>query len=134
MIEGGAAAAAEAFSARDARFLTPRCGVARVDAAAARRLALALDGTSEADHHGRPSFRVNGRIFATLWDEAHLNVMVDEPLIRLLASRDAATFAPVPWGGRLAAVRVTLARADEATLREVLHEAWAAKRATRRPR
>ena len=44
----------------------------------ARRLALALPEATEQDHHGRPSFRVAGRIFSTLWDEAHLNVMLDE--------------------------------------------------------
>ena len=42
----------------------------------ARTLALALPGAVERDHHGRPSFRVDGRIFATLWDGEHLNVMV----------------------------------------------------------
>jgi hypothetical protein len=45
----------------------------------ARRLALALPGAVEADHHGRPSFRVAGKIFATLRDDNHLNVMLDEP-------------------------------------------------------
>jgi hypothetical protein len=45
----------------------------------ARRLALALPEAMEKDHHGRPSFRVGGRIFATLWDQDHMNVMVDEP-------------------------------------------------------
>jgi hypothetical protein len=33
----------------------------------ARRLALAQPEATEQDHHGRPSFRVAGKIFATLW-------------------------------------------------------------------
>ena len=45
----------------------------------ARRLALALPEAVEQDHHGRPSFRVAGKIFATIWDERTMNVMVDEP-------------------------------------------------------
>ena len=45
----------------------------------ARRVALSLPEAVEQDHHGRPSFRVAGKIFATLWDEEHVNVMVDEP-------------------------------------------------------
>ena len=45
----------------------------------ARELALELPEAVEADHHGRPSFRVAGKILATLWDETHLNVMLDEP-------------------------------------------------------
>ncbi|MGI8921682.1 MAG: hypothetical protein ACR2HD_08460 [Solirubrobacteraceae bacterium] len=48
------------------------------DAATVRRLALALPGTIEQDHHGRPSFRVAGRIFATLWDPGHVNIMLDQ--------------------------------------------------------
>jgi hypothetical protein len=41
----------------------------------ARRLALALPETVEQGHHGRPSFRVAGKIFATIWDEPTMNVM-----------------------------------------------------------
>ena len=44
----------------------------------ARRLALRLPDAVEQDHHGRPSFRVGGKIFATLWDARTMNVMVDE--------------------------------------------------------
>ena len=40
-------------------------------------LALALPGVVEADHHGRPSFRVDGKIFATLWESDRLNIMLD---------------------------------------------------------
>ena len=45
----------------------------------ARALALSLPGATEQDHHGRPSFRVAGKMFATLWDDSHMNVMLDEP-------------------------------------------------------
>lgn len=40
----------------------------------ARAFALALPGAEEADHWGNPSFRVGGRIFATVPDPGHLNV------------------------------------------------------------
>lgn len=33
-----------------------------------RRAALALPEVTEADHHGRPSFRVHGKIVATIAD------------------------------------------------------------------
>ena len=42
-----------------------------------RDLALALPEAAEADHWGNPSFRVRGRIFATVPDAEHLNVMID---------------------------------------------------------
>src|SRR5438067_8280951 len=43
----------------------------------ARDIALALASTQEADHWGNPSFRVGGRIFATVPDSEHMNVMID---------------------------------------------------------
>jgi len=90
----------------------------------ARRLALALPGAEERDHHGRASFRVANRIFATVPDADHLNVMVDEPGIQTYVQRDGATFSEVWWGKRLAAVRVRLEAIDDEALRELLEDAW----------
>jgi SAM-dependent methyltransferase len=89
-----------------------------------RRLALALPGVVEQDHHGRPSFRVAGRIFATLWDEGHMNVMLDEAGIRTVVQDLPAACEELWWGKRLAAVHVDLARTDEALARELLTDAW----------
>jgi hypothetical protein len=44
----------------------------------ARSLARSLPEAVEQDHHGRPSFCVAGKIFATLWSEERMNVMLDE--------------------------------------------------------
>jgi hypothetical protein len=93
----------------------------------ARRLALGLPEAVEQDHHGRPSFRVAGRIFATLWDERHMNVMVDEPGIHTAVEEHSQVCSEVWWGKRLAAVRVDLALADESLLGELLADAWAWK-------
>jgi hypothetical protein len=92
-----------------------------------RRLALALPDTTEEDHHGRPSFRVAGRIFATLWDEAHVNVMLDEAGIRTAVEDSGDACEEVWWGRRLSAVRVRLGRVDEALIRELLADAWEQK-------
>jgi hypothetical protein len=92
-----------------------------------RALALALDGAEERDHHGRPSFRVGGRIFATLWDPGHINVMVGEEGIRTYVARDGEIYAEVWWGKRLAAVRVALERVGESELAELLADAWEQK-------
>ena len=94
----------------------------------ARRLALALPETVEQDHHGRPSFRVAGRIFATLWDAEHMNVMLDEPGILTATQEHPGTCTEVWWGKRLAAVRVELGSADEPLLQELLEDAWEGKR------
>ncbi len=93
----------------------------------ARRLALSLPETVEQDHHGRPSFRVAGRIFATLWDPEHMNVMLDEPGILTAVQANPDTCAEVMWGKRLAAVRVTLPAVEPTLLAELLADAWEAK-------
>jgi hypothetical protein len=95
----------------------------------ARRLALALEGAIEQDHHGRPSFRVNRRIFATLWDAEHMNVMVDEPGILSATQAHPDVCEEVWWGKRLAAVRVDLRGANHTLVAELLEDAWEQKRA-----
>jgi hypothetical protein len=96
-----------------------------------RRLALALPDTAEQDHHGRPSFRVDGRIFATIWDEATVNVMVDEPGIRTAVDAHPGWCAERYWGRRLAAIAVDLAQAPEGEFAELLTDAWEGKRGRR---
>jgi hypothetical protein len=93
----------------------------------ARGLALSLPEAVEQDHHGRPSFRVAGRIFATLWDPEHMNVMLDEAGIRTAVQTHPDVCAEVMWGKRLAAVRVTLSAADAGLLGDLLADAWEGK-------
>jgi hypothetical protein len=97
----------------------------------ARKFALALPDAVEQDHHGRPSFRVARRIFATLWDQEHMNVMLDEPGIRTAVADHPQMCTEVWWGKRLAAARVDLRRVDGALLQELLADAWEGKRAAR---
>ncbi len=93
----------------------------------ARALALALPEAVEQDHHGRPSFRVGGRIFATLWSEQRLNVMLDEGGVLTAVERAPAACEEVWWGKRLTAVGVTLAHAERDLLGELLTDAWEQK-------
>jgi len=90
----------------------------------ARRIALSFPEAVEQDHHGRPSFRVAGKIFATLWDEAHMNVMLDQPGILTAVEAHPGTCAEVWWGKRPAAVRVDLGATDAELLAELLADAW----------
>ena len=94
---------------------------------AARRIALSLPEAVEQDHHGRPSFRVAGRIFATLWDAEHMNVMLDEPGIHTAVQAHPDVCSQVMWGKRLAAVRVDLQVAESALLENLLADAWEGK-------
>ena len=93
----------------------------------ARRLALSLPEAIEQDHHGRPSFRVAGKIFATLWDHDHMNVMLDESGILTAVQAHPAICTEVMWGKRLAAVRVDLSAAEEQLLADLLGDAWERK-------
>jgi hypothetical protein len=90
----------------------------------ARALALALPEAVEEDHHGRPSFRVGGKIFATLPDEDQMNVMVDPDGVRTAVEAEPSACAEVWWGKRLAAVRVSLPDADARLLSDLLADAW----------
>jgi hypothetical protein len=95
-----------------------------VDADEARALALALPGSSEQDHHGRPSFRVEGKIFATLWTAKALNVMLLDDLILAAVATSPDVCSPRYWGKRLAAVRVDLDVADASLVGDLLQAAW----------
>ena len=94
-----------------------------VSVARVRELALALPEATERDHHGRPSFRV-GRIFATVWSDRLLNVMVDPDGIRTAAQSRPDACSELYWGKRLAAVQVNLDAADEALVADLLADAW----------
>ena len=93
----------------------------------ARSLALSLPEAVEQDHHGRPSFRVGGRIFATLWSGERMNVMLDEGGILTAVESAPDACEQVWWGKKLAAVGVTLARTEREFLSELLEDAWEGK-------
>ena len=98
-----------------------------MDEAGVRETALGLPEAVEQDHHGFPSFRVRGKIFATLRDPQHLNVMVDEEGIRAAVAENPSVCEEVWWGRRLAAVRVDLSRAENDLVTELLTDAWLGK-------
>jgi hypothetical protein len=86
-----------------------------------RALALALPGVTEADHHGRPSYRLGTAVLASVPDEQGLNVMVDESEARAL---EGGACTLLWWGEKLSGVRVDLALADAELVAELLEEAW----------
>lgn len=92
-----------------------------------RRLALALPETLEADHHGFPSFRVVGKIFATLPDDEHLHVMLTPEETERMVAGATKSCETLRWGKRVAGVRVTLKAADVKLVGSMLHAAWLGK-------
>lgn len=105
-----------------------------IDHDRARKLALALPGAVERDHHGRPSFRIADSIFATLWDERTMNVMLDEDGIRTVVQRHPNVCREVWWAGRLRATAVNLQHANEHLLTALLTDAHESKAAGKRLR
>jgi hypothetical protein len=92
-----------------------------------RTLALSLPETTEEAHHGVPSFRVRGRIFATVPDDGHLRVMADEPEILAACAEAPEACEPGYWGHRLAFVLVALRDVPDALLTEIVTDAWTSK-------
>lgn len=97
-----------------------------IDLAIARQMALSLPNTVEQDHFGIPSFRVNKRIFSTLW--IHENKMMVK-----LSLMDQAAFSainkdiiyPVPnkYGG-MGCTLFDLTSVDAGILEDALRTAY----------
>lgn len=94
--------------------------------ARARQIALALPEVVEQDHHGFPSFRVAGKIFATHPDAQHFNVMLDDGATHAAVSTDSGC-EELWWGKRLRGVRVDLAHVSPGLFEDLLGDAWRRK-------
>jgi hypothetical protein len=92
-----------------------------------RKLALALPESTEEPHHEMTSFRVVGKIFATMPPEAdrvHIFVSGDE--VAAYCAEYPGTVEELWWGKRLSGCRLILtsAKATRPLARELLTEAW----------
>ena len=89
-----------------------------------RKLALALPEAEEVDHRGRPSFRVRGAIFATLWPEELRGVLkLDVQDQADLVSTDAQTFSLNAWS-KQGWTNVNLKTITPRECRRLIEEAW----------
>ncbi len=97
-----------------------------MNADAARRLALALPGAVELPHHHLTSFRVNGKIFATMTpDGAELRVFIQgEDARDAWLQREPEALSPLFWGGKRVGLGVALAKARASWVKALLTEAW----------
>lgn len=92
-----------------------------------RRVALSLSETTEVDHHGFPSFRVAGKIFATVPDAAHLHITLPDTHVEMAIGTSPQACEELWWGKRICGVRVTLASAQTTLVAMLLTEAWRLK-------
>jgi len=98
------------------------------DLEGARRFALSLPEATEEPHFEASSFRVRGKIFATVPpDGQYLHVFVDEGEVRAAVAEDPAAFEPLLWGQRLRGLRIRLAAAGQDRVEELLQESWRRK-------
>jgi hypothetical protein len=76
---------------------------------------------------GCPGVQLLTELFATLWDEQHMNLMLDEPGIHTTVQSRPEISTEVWWGKRPLAVQVNLDRIDPDELAELLADAWEQK-------
>jgi hypothetical protein len=87
-----------------------------------KKIALALEGVSEVDHFGRPSYRTRKRIFAVMRPDG-LFVHLPEERKEFLFEADPKTFVRFMWGTR-SNVIVQIDKIGKPELERLIHEAW----------
>src|SRR5579862_3557698 len=85
-------------------------------------MALALEGVSEVDHFGRPSYRTKQRIFAVMRPDG-LFLHLPEERKEFLFEADPDVFHKYMWGKR-ANVIVQIAKISKKELSALIGEAW----------
>lgn len=91
-----------------------------------RDIALSFPESSESGHRSRPDFRVDGKIFATLFPEEHWAVVKITPELQSeLVEEDTEAFQACKgaWG-RNGATIVSLPEANEGSVLRALATAW----------
>jgi hypothetical protein len=94
-----------------------------------RKTALALPDTTEAPHFNYSSFRVRGKIFATVpppaEDRVHVFVGEEERQRALALYPDIVEI--LTWGKKVVGLRVVLSKAPVKLMTRMLREAWRAR-------
>src|SRR5882672_7381793 len=87
-----------------------------------KRIALALEGVTEVDHFGRPSYRTKKRIFAVMRPDG-LFVHLPQERKEFLFEADPKAFVKFMWGAR-SNVIVQIDRIEKRELEALIREAW----------
>lgn len=90
-----------------------------------RRIALSLEGTTEAPHFDRAAFKV-ARIYVTLAADgksANLKFTPDDQALKCLTAPEAFTPVPNAWG-KQGWTTTTLSALDASELQSALETAW----------
>lgn len=99
-----------------------------VSPAGVRKLALALPEATEEPHHDLTSFRVRGKIFATMPPEGgRVHVFLPEDAVASYRAEFPDAVEELWWGKKLSGCRVMLRHAQRALVKELLTESWRRK-------
>jgi hypothetical protein len=94
----------------------------------ARRFAMSLPSVSEEPHFSYSSFRVGGKIFATIPPEGrHLHVFVEEEQRQLAIALEPESMEKLLWGDKVVGLRIELAKARAPLVERLLEQAWSRK-------
>jgi hypothetical protein len=93
--------------------------------ATVRKHALSLPQVTEQPHFDYTSFRVGGKIFATVPpDEKHVHVFVAEAHRKPFMAMYPQYVFELTWGKKVVGLRVALADADAAVVKQLVSFAW----------
>ena len=96
--------------------------------AAVRRFALSLPDVTEQPHHEFSSFRVRGRIFATVPPaEDVIHVFVDEMDRERALAMHPQWAEKLLWGGKVRGLRIVLEAAEAPAVKALVRQACDAK-------
>ena len=99
-----------------------------VSMAGVRKLALSLPEATEQPHHDMVSFRVRGKIFATMPPEGgRLHVFLPEDEAASYCAEFPSAVEELWWGKKPRGCRILLRHADRALVRELLAASWRRK-------
>jgi hypothetical protein len=93
-----------------------------------RRFALSLPEATEAPHFQYASFRVRGKIFATVPPEGdHVHIFVAEEERAVALATQPEFVEKLHWGAKVVGLRVRLAKAKPKVVEKLLANAWSRK-------
>jgi hypothetical protein len=100
-----------------------------IDPERIREFALSLPDATEEPHFHFASFRINGRIFATMPpSDRLLHVFAPEEDRIVAIAQDPEVYQELNWGKRVVGLRVVLEHADPALVEDLLQAAYDSKR------